>query len=114
MTEIDTAIVYTEDVDALAAFYRAAFLLDPPEEFGPDHRGLRVGGTYLGFDRVEGASPGAVSLWFRVDDLEATFDRIVALGAQVRYPPTEKPWGDVLAAVHDPDGNLLGLAQRRE
>jgi uncharacterized glyoxalase superfamily protein PhnB len=47
-----------------------------------------------------------------VDDLQATFERLVALGATVRYPPTRKPWGAELAAVYDLDGNLLGLAQR--
>jgi uncharacterized glyoxalase superfamily protein PhnB len=72
-------------------------------------------GVYLGFDlvdEIQGQQPGAVSLWFRVDDLEATFNHLVSLGAQIKYPPQEKPFGDTLAAVFDPDGNIVGLSQR--
>jgi predicted enzyme related to lactoylglutathione lyase len=54
-----------------------------------------------------------VTLWFTVDDIQATFDRLVALGARVRYPPSQKPWGGYLACVYDPDGNMLGLSQRQ-
>lgn len=62
---------------------------------------------------VEGSSPAGITLWSTVDDVQATFDGLVAMGAKVIYPPTQKPWGAVLAAVHDLDGNVLGLAQRK-
>jgi predicted enzyme related to lactoylglutathione lyase len=51
-------------------------------------------------------------LWFEVEDLDATFNRFVAQGAKITYPPTKKPWGATLAAVFDPDGNVVGLTQR--
>jgi uncharacterized glyoxalase superfamily protein PhnB len=51
-------------------------------------------------------------LWFRVDNLEETFQRFKDMGARVKYPPIKKPWGDILAAVFDLDGNVVGLAQR--
>jgi predicted enzyme related to lactoylglutathione lyase len=112
---VDTAIIFTTRMDELAEFYRRAFGLGEPNEHGELHRGFPLDGFYLGFDQVEEAmaSPGAVTLWFRVDDLEATFERMVALGASVRYPPTDKPWGDRLAAMYDPDGNIVGLSERR-
>jgi uncharacterized glyoxalase superfamily protein PhnB len=75
----------------------------------------QVGPVYFGFDQVEElavASPN-VTLWFTVDDIQATYQRLLALGAQERYPPTEKPWGAVLAAVYDLDGNMVGLSQRQ-
>jgi hypothetical protein len=31
----------------------------------------------------------------------------------LRYPPTRKPWGALLASLYDPDGNMVGLAQRQ-
>ena len=68
---------------------------------------------YLGFDRVDRdawKTPGPVSLWVRVRDIRAVYDRLLELGARPKFPPQEKPWGDVLAAVFDPDGNLLGLS----
>lgn len=112
---LDTAIIFTTRMDALAAFYRMGLELGDPN-LSPGHMGFQIGELYLGFDQVDEAwsSPGAVTLWFRVDDVQATFDRLVAAGAGVRYGPLEKPWGDVLAAVYDPDGNLIGLSQRKE
>lgn len=110
---LHTVIVDTEDHEALAAFYRRAFELGEPER-EERHLGFRIGEFYLGFDRIEarpGAGRGPVSLWFAVPDLEAAFERIVALGAEVRHPPTRKPWGGFLAALLDPDGNVLGLTE---
>lgn len=76
-----------------------------------------MGNIYLGFDQVDANQQDAhqstgPTLWFTVDDLQATFDRVVALVAEVIYPPTRKPWGAVLPCGYDPAGNLLGLAQR--
>ena len=47
-----------------------------------------------------------------VEDIEATFNQLKESGAEVKYAPTKKPWGAVLAALHDPDGNVFGLTQR--
>lgn len=113
--QIDTVIIITQNMEGLADFYRRGLELQEPQAEGDDHLGFPIGEVYLGFDKAATASesyPGAVSIWFRVDDLQSTFNRFVSLGAQVKYPPTEKPWGDQLAAVFDLDGNVLGLAQR--
>ena len=110
---VDTAIIFTANMVELAAFYQQAFELDDPAE-QERHRGFQLDGLYLGIDQHDDQPPGssAVALWFRVDDLEATFERIVGLGVEVRYPPTDTPWGDRLAAVFDPDGNMVGLSQK--
>ena len=112
---IDTIIIVTTQMKELAQFYQEGLQLNPPQSHSDDHLGFPIGGTYLGFDKVKETDfkyPGAVSLWFRVDDIDATFDRFKQLDAKVKYPPTKKPWGDTLAALYDPDGNLIGLAQR--
>ncbi len=112
---IDTVIIVTSRMKELADFYQEGLQLSPPQSHSDNHLGFPIGGTYLGFDKVEKVEstyPGAISLWFRVDDIEATFNRFKELGAKVKYPPTKKPWGDTLAALYDPDGNLIGLAQR--
>jgi predicted enzyme related to lactoylglutathione lyase len=112
---VDTVIVFTTRMEELAEFYRASFDLDSPQGHGGNHLGMHVGSLYLGFDQVEEPyeHPGGVTLWFRVDDVDVVFARMVELGAAVRYPPVEKPFGDRLAAVYDPDGNMVGLSQRR-
>lgn len=113
--DIDTVIIFTTRMHQMAEFYRAALMLDAPVAVLPDHIGFRLPRIYLGFDQVaeQPATPGGVTAWFRVDDLDATFANCVRLGARVRYPPTTKPFGDRLASVYDLDGNLIGLAQRQ-
>lgn len=112
--KLDTVIIYTQRMVALAAFYRAGLAIAAePQAHGDNHLGFRLPNIYLGFDHVTDVPPGsAVSLWFDVPDLQAAFDRFVAAGARVRYPPTRKAMGDVLASLRDPDGNILGLVQR--
>jgi predicted enzyme related to lactoylglutathione lyase len=115
-TVLETVIIFTEHMAKMASFYQEALQLGPFES-SPSHLGQQVGHVYFGFDQVEGvgdSSEAGVTLWFTVNDLQATFDRLVSVGAKVRYPPTEKPWGARLASVYDPDGNVLGLAQRRD
>ena len=112
---IDTIMIFTPRMKELAQFYQEGLQLSAPQAQGDDHLGFPIAGTYFGLDQVDDTEytyPGAVSIWFRVDDIEATFDRFKQLGAKVRYPPTKKPWGDTLAALYDPDGNPFGLAQR--
>jgi catechol 2,3-dioxygenase-like lactoylglutathione lyase family enzyme len=112
---LETIIIHTERIEPLARFYREGLAL-PPFEVGDRHIGQQLGDIYFGFDQTDlwpGTAPSAVTLWFTVDDLQAAFERFVRLGAEVRYPPTRTPWGGHLAAVYDPDGNIVGLAQRQ-
>ncbi len=113
-TALETVIIFTERMEELASFYQEALELGPFER-SPNHVGCRVGPVYLGFDQVENApSTGGsgVTLWFTVDDIENTFEKLLAMGAEARYPPTRKPWGGFLASVYDLDGNLIGVSQR--
>ncbi|MGD2248816.1 MAG: VOC family protein [Candidatus Methanofastidiosia archaeon] len=111
---LDTVIILTTRMEKLAEFYRTGLNLPPPQKYGDDHTGFQLSSVYIGFDQVEtAANPGPVSLWFAVDDLEAVFKQFVEKGAKIKVFPVKKPWGDVLAAVFDPDGNVVGLVQRR-
>ncbi len=111
---LDTVIIATAHMEELAEFYRISLDFPPPQKFGDNHTGFQLPEVYIGFDQVESAaSPGPVSLWFAVDDLEAVFEQFVKKGAKIKVSPVKKLWGDVLAAVFDPDGNVVGLVQRR-
>ncbi|HEY44056.1 MAG TPA: hypothetical protein G4O11_08755 [Anaerolineae bacterium] len=114
-TILHTIIIKTKKIKELAQFYGQGLDLDEAISFGVDHVGFTLPNVYFGFDLVgEGdvVSPGAMSAWFEVDDLQATFTKFEGLGAVVIYPPTKKPWGAILASLYDPDGNVFGLAQR--
>jgi len=110
---LDTVIIFTTRMEEMAAFYQEGLDIGP-YEISPNHLGCRVGPIYFGFDQVEDAKQGDsnVTLWFEVDDIQGAFDRLLAMGARERYPPSRKPWGATLAAVYDPDGNMIGLSQR--
>ena len=73
----DTVIISTPRMHELAKFYQEGLQLDPPQAQGDDHLGFPLQGTYFGFDKMTESTfeyPGAISLWFRVDDIEATFE----------------------------------------
>lgn len=110
---LEAVLIETARPETLAEFYRSAFDLEEPRNSGPDHLGMDLENTYLGFDRVSGAggeNQAPVQLWFQVEDVEGQFMRMVRLGARVKYAPeSESSAGEVLAMVFDPDGNQVGL-----
>jgi lactoylglutathione lyase len=56
-----------------------------------------------------GARP-AFEVCFVTDDVQRAFDRAITEGAEAVTPPQTKPWGQDVAYVRDPDGNLVELA----
>ena len=111
---LQTVIFQTNRMKTMADFYAQGLELGASTATGEDHLGFALPNLYFGFDQVDQAPDacGVVSLWFEVDDIEATFKRFEDAGAKISYPPTKKPWGAVLAALYDPDGNLFGISQR--
>jgi predicted enzyme related to lactoylglutathione lyase len=77
----------------------------------------------------EDLMPEEISLW-RVDpmparrgwgvyltvptpDLEGTYEKVTAIGAEILTNPRTTPWGSMMFIVKDPDGYLLEISQRR-
>ena len=48
---------------------------------------------------------------FRTDDLNATFEKVQAGGAEVVQEPTDQPYGVRDCAFRDPAGNLIRINQ---
>ena len=46
---------------------------------------------------------------FHTDDLDATFERVRASGAEIVQEPTDQSWGARDCAVRDPSGNLVRI-----
>jgi catechol 2,3-dioxygenase-like lactoylglutathione lyase family enzyme len=57
---------------------------------------------------AKGALSGA---YFHSDDLDATFEKLRADGAEIVEEPTEQPWGVRDGAVRDPAGNLIRIQE---
>ena len=58
---------------------------------------------------VKGSGPGPYV--FTTEDLDATFERLRASGAEVLQEPIEQAWGPRDAAFRDPAGNHIRLNQ---
>ena len=48
---------------------------------------------------------------FKTDDLDATFERVRASGAEVLQEPMDQGWGPRDSAFRDPSGNTVRIAQ---
>ncbi|WAS98005.1 VOC family protein [Nannocystis punicea] len=83
---------------------------------------LQFGGSELGIGRIDGspalhgqplrpASGHRVELCVYVDDVDATLDRLAGAGAPIVLTPRDTPWGERIAYVADPDGNLVMLTR---
>jgi predicted enzyme related to lactoylglutathione lyase len=57
--------------------------------------------------------PGRAFTYWHVDDVEASFERLLALGATEHEKPIERGPGFVTASVVDPFGNVLGVMFNR-
>jgi predicted enzyme related to lactoylglutathione lyase len=114
----------TDDVERLAGFY--ARLLGVPAALNEYYVEIQAGPSSIGFSRrrftehreADGLSaPGRVRqdgiiLDFGVDDVDAEYPRIAALGVDWVMPPTTQPWGNRSMMFRDPAGNLVNLLSR--
>jgi predicted enzyme related to lactoylglutathione lyase len=104
--KIEAILLHSAAFVDLADFYRRAFDLPEPTPMGDSHVGWPTT-PYLGFD-TDPYSP--ISIWFKVDDVPATIEKLVAAGSTRLTPPddSESP-GEIIARVRDPAGNVVGL-----
>ncbi|SDQ49693.1 VOC family protein [Thermostaphylospora chromogena] len=111
-------IITTPDLDRLRAFYEGVFGA-VEERRHPDDGpaffvGLRLGDSRLGLVHDAAADPSTpqrILLSVAVDDVDGLLDRVEAAGGRVLGPPTDMPWGQRVAHVHDPDGNMVNLTR---
>lgn len=59
---------------------------------------------------AKGALGGAI---FRTADLDGTFEKIRASGAEVLQEPIDQPYGVRDCAFRDPSGNMIRISQAR-
>ncbi len=106
-------LVPVSDVEQAANFYEQVLglplLFKYPGTAFFDANGIRL---YLARPD-EPDFEGTATIYFRVEDVGATFDRLEAAGAKVRERPEiahrDEDYDLWLAFVQDPDGNNIGL-----
>jgi predicted enzyme related to lactoylglutathione lyase len=105
-----TVIYHAPDLAKAKAWYAGAFGVAPYFD-EPFYVGFQVSGFELGLDpdvRAVTVGNNAVAYW-GVDDIEATYRRLLGLGAAARQP-VKDVGGDIkVATLADPFGNVIGL-----
>lgn len=102
----------TPDPETLLAFYRPLFGWTVSADNALGYREVETGGMPGGvWPAPAGAAP-FVQLFVGVDDVAATVEQAVGLGATVIVPVTALPDGDVMAILRDPQGLTFGLMRR--
>ena len=114
-----TVNFYATDHEGAVKWY-SEFLGMEPYFNVPGYSEFRIGdyqqelgiidGAYAPADYAQVPS-GAIAHW-HVDDLQATLDRLISLGAEAFQPITDYSQGQgrfVTASVIDPFGNILGI-----
>ncbi|MCW2545457.1 MAG: lyase [Frankiales bacterium] len=127
---VSAMFISVHDPDAALGFYRDALGLEVRNDVSSEgFRWITVGGAGQDLDVVlsqphggrsqaegdalltlvtQGSLQAAI---FKTDDLDATFERVRASGAEVLQEPTSMPWGARDCAFRDPSGNLVRIAQ---
>ena len=108
---IKTVLHPVSDLDAAKAVYTALLGVEPQAD-APYYVGYDAEGQHIGLVPAGGpqAMTSPVAYW-HVADIEAKLAEVTAAGATVKEPPHEVGGGRLVAAVTDPDGNVLGLIQ---
>jgi predicted enzyme related to lactoylglutathione lyase len=117
-----TVNYWADDLEAAKEWYSELLGIDPyferPGAQGPAYYEFRVGdyGHELGLIDARypphdpAAGPAGVIAYWHVDDVKATLEKLLSMGAREYQPITQ--WGEagfVTASVVDPFGNVLGI-----
>jgi predicted enzyme related to lactoylglutathione lyase len=108
---IKTLLCPVSDLATAKAVY-AALLGIPPQTDSSYYVGFEVAGQQIGL--LPGGGPQHMSSpvpYWHVTDIEAKLAEVTAAGATVTEPAHDVGGGRRVAAVTDPDGNVLGLIQ---
>ena len=118
---LTTVSFFADDLTAAQGWYTELLGIEPyfvrSVDGTPAYIEFRIGDYEheLGFIDSRFAPPGrsdkaggAVTYW-AVDDVHASVERLLSMGATVHEKPVERGPGFVTASVVDPFGNILGV-----
>ena len=117
-------LLHSHDVARTAAFYRdllgftQKFRWPPPGEGDETYVQLALGdaslgiGSYFAAERLQGRqlARSPFELCVYTDNTDEAVAQLTRSGAPTILPPTDKPWGERIVLVGDPEGNPLHVA----
>ena len=127
---LSQCFVVVDDPDRALTFYRDALGLEVRQDVAnegsrwitvgsPSQPGIAICLTnYLNGSPADREAVAALiakgalnSVHFTTDDLDATFEKVRAAGAEIVSEPADQFWGTRDFAVRDPSGNLVRIDQ---
>ena len=127
---VSTMFIPVNDPEESLGFYRDALGLEVRNDVAADgYRWVTVGAPGQDVDvvlfqphggrsqtegdqMVELMTKGSLqAAIFRTEDLDETFEKVRASGAEVMQEPVAQPWGARDCAFRDPAGNMVRIAQ---
>jgi catechol 2,3-dioxygenase-like lactoylglutathione lyase family enzyme len=127
---LSQCFVLVHDPELALSFYRDALGLEVRNDVArQDFRWITVGAgsqpgvaivltNYLNGSPADGDALAALlakgalnGVHFHTDNLDDSFEKLRASGAEIVQEPTDQPWGTRDFAVRDPSGNLLRIDQ---
>lgn len=118
---LTTVSFWADDVAAAREWYRELLGVEPyfqrPDADHPAYVEFRLGDYQHELGIIDrsyapaGAAPaaGGTVVYWHVDNVAASLERLTAMGATIYQPLVEREAGFVTASVLDPFGNILGL-----
>lgn len=125
MVQFGYTILYVTDVEKSVSFYEKSFgfsrkFVTPDNDYGE----LETGQTTISFASKKLAAsnlktgfmesnpeqkPFAIELGLITDDVAGMVNTAIQNGAVLLEEPKEKPWGQTVAYIRDPEGFLLEI-----
>ncbi|MGH2865699.1 MAG: VOC family protein [Solirubrobacteraceae bacterium] len=127
---LSTCFVLVHDPELALSFYRDTLGLEQRNDVARgEFRWITVGAAsqpdvsivltnYLNGSPADSDALGALlakcalnGVHFHTDDLDKSFEKLQASGAEIVQEPTDQPWGTRDLAVRDPSGNMVRVDQ---
>ncbi|HKL12258.1 MAG TPA: VOC family protein [Halanaerobiales bacterium] len=119
MINLTHCCIITDEVNELTNFYEKILKIEA-ERYGENYSEIEAGNTQLaifGVFEQEDLAPGtarvrsneSLILEFKVEDLEAEYQRIKGMGIEMAKDITTQPWGNTSFYFRDSDGNLINF-----
>jgi lactoylglutathione lyase len=112
MTDRAFPIISVTDLPATRTFYERLGFTQTyqfPPDGEPGFVTMERGGASIGIGAGGASVDDRFGYWVYVEDVDATFDLLRADGAPVVAEPEDQRWGERVARIRDPDGNLVYL-----
>lgn len=112
-------LLFVEDPLASAAFYSKLFNLNPIEQYPTFALFAFKNGVMLGLWSKKTAEPtvtalaGATEIAFIEENIDATYNQLLALGIPIAQKPTHMSFGYTFVAL-DPDGHRIRIYKLAE